>query len=312
MRGSQFGYLAVQANADSLLSVVNQVRLILTLVFTAAALLTLLVGTATASRLTRPIEGLVRSMRVVSAGNLQHRASVTSKDEIGYLAQAFNEMTASLEEKTKALEATSFASVEALARAIDARDPYTYGHSARVSRLSFEIAREMGLPSDQLSTLSRAALLHDIGKIGVEDRVLRKPGPLTKREVTAMRAHPVIGYEMLKGLHFLEPSLSGVRHHHEHWDGSGYPDGLSGADIPLAVRILTVADALDALTSDRPYRSAMTFSAAVATIEAGVGIQFDPAVIRALRAHGAAIAALLTVMGKSRAMPSDLLKEPAI
>jgi HD-GYP domain-containing protein (c-di-GMP phosphodiesterase class II) len=170
----------------------------------------------------------------------------------------------------------------------------------------------MGLPSDQLSALGRAALLHDIGKIGVEDRVLRKPGPLTKREVIAMRAHPVIGYEMLKGLHFLESSLSGIRHHHEHWDGSGYPDGLKGEHIPAAVRILTVADALDALTSDRPYRTAMSFSAAVATIEAGAGIQFDPAVIRALRSHGAAIASLLTVMGKPEAVSLDLLKEPAI
>ena len=309
MRGERQGYLGVGLPADRTVDTVFRLRLLLMAVFAGTALLVLGVGGLLARRITRPLEELVKSM---VAGDLSHRAPVGPADEIGYLTSSFNEMTASLEEKTKALEATSFASVEALARAIDARDPYTYGHSARVSRLSFEIAREMGLPSDQLSTLSRAALLHDIGKIGVEDRVLRKPGPLTKREVTAMRAHPVIGYEMLKGLHFLEPSLSGVRHHHEHWDGSGYPDGLSGADIPLAVRILTVADALDALTSDRPYRSAMTFSAAVATIEAGVGIQFDPAVIRALRAHGAAIAALLTVMGKSRAMPSDLLKEPAI
>jgi HD-GYP domain-containing protein (c-di-GMP phosphodiesterase class II) len=117
---------------------------------------------------------------------------------------------------------------------------------------------------------------------------------------------------MLKGLHFLESSLGGIRHHHEHWDGSGYPDGLRGDDIPKAVRILTVADALDALTSDRPYRAAMSFSSAVATIEAEAGIQFDPAVIRAVRSHSAAIAALLTVMGKPRAMPSDMVKEPAI
>jgi HD-GYP domain-containing protein (c-di-GMP phosphodiesterase class II) len=110
----------------------------------------------------------------------------------------------------------------------------------------------------------------------------------------------------------MESSLGGIRHHHEHWDGSGYPDGLGGEDIPLAVRILTVADALDALTSDRPYRSAMSFSAAIATLESGAGIQFDPAVIRALRVHGAAIAALLTVMGKPRAMPSRMVKESAI
>ena len=196
MRGGEFGYLAVQANADSLLSLVNQIRLILTLVFTAAALLTLLVGTATASRLTRPIEGLVRSMRVVSAGNLRHRASVTSKDEIGYLAQAFNEMTASLEEKTATLEETTFASMEALARAIDARDPSTFGHSARVAAVSIEIADEMQLPVRERESLRRAALLHDIGKIGVQDRVLRKPGPLNDAEMGEMREHSRIGHDI--------------------------------------------------------------------------------------------------------------------
>jgi putative nucleotidyltransferase with HDIG domain len=308
MRGERFGYLGVGVPADGVVDNVFRLRVVLLFVVAGTALLVLVLGGLLARRITRPLEQLVSS--IVAAGD--QRTPTGPADEIGYLTSSFNQMTASLEEKTKALEATSFASVEALARAIDARDPYTYGHSARVARLSFEIAREVGLPPHALATLGRAALLHDIGKIGVEDRVLRKPGPLTKREVIAMRAHPVIGYEMLKGLQFLESSLRGIRHHHEHWDGTGYPDGLRGDDIPLAVRILTVADALDALTSDRPYRAAMSFSAAVATIEAGAGIQFDPAVIRALRSHSAAIAALLAMMGKARALPLDLLKEPAI
>jgi putative nucleotidyltransferase with HDIG domain len=299
MRGSQFGYLAVQANADSLLSVVNQVRLILTLVFTAAALLTLLVGTATASRLTRPIEGLVRSMRVVSAGNLQHRASVTSKDEIGYLAQAFNEMTASLEEKTAALEETAFASMEALARAIDARDPSTFGHSARVAAVSIEIADEMQLPVKERESLRRAALLHDIGKIGVQDSVLRKPGPLNDAEMDEMREHSRIGHDMLQGLRFLRPSLPGILHHHERWDGGGYPSGLSGTGIPLLVRIIAVADVFDALTSDRPYRQGLSFEAAAAAIRRDAGMKFDPDVVSAFMARRPVIEALLGNMGKT-------------
>ena len=299
MRGSQFGYLAVQANADSLLSVVNQVRLILTLVFTAAALLTLLVGTATASRLTRPIEGLVRSMRVVSAGNLQHRASITSKDEIGYLAQAFNEMTASLEEKTAALEETTFASMEALARAIDARDPSTFGHSARVAAVSIEIADEMQLPVKERESLRRAALLHDIGKIGVEDRVLRKPGPLNDAEMDEMREHSRIGHDMLEGLRFLRPSLPGILYHHERWDGAGYPAGLTGTAIPLLVRIITVADVFDALTSDRPYRHGLSFEAASAAIGHDAGMKFDPDVVSAFMARRPVIEALLRKMGKT-------------
>jgi len=312
MRGGRFGYLGVGLPADRVVDNVLTLRIVFLLVFVGTALVVLVVGGLLARRISQPLERLVSSMRMVAAGDLSYRTPAGPADEIGYLTISFNEMAASLEEKTKALETTSFASIEALARAIDARDPYTYGHSARVARLSFEIADEMGLPPDQLMALSRAALLHDIGKIGVEDRVLRKPGPLDPRETAAMREHPVIGYEMLKGLHFLESSLDGVRHHHEHWDGSGYPDGVKGEDIPLAVRILTVADALDALTSDRPYRVAMSFPEAVRRIETGAGNQFDPAVIRALRSRSAAIAALLLVMGKPHAVPLEVLKEPAV
>ncbi len=297
MRGSQFGYLAVQANADSLLSTAKQVRVILTLVFTAAALLTLLVGSATASLLTRPIERLVRSMRVVSAGNLQHRANIASRDEIGYLAHAFNEMTASLEEKTAALEETTFASMEALARAIDARDPSTFGHSARVAAVSIEIAQEMQLPVRERESLRRAALLHDIGKIGVQDRVLRKPGPLNDAEMDEMREHSRIGHDMLEGLRFLRPSLPGILHHHERWDGGGYPTGLMGTAIPLLVRIITVADVFDALTSDRPYRQGLSFEAAIDAIRDDAGRKFDPQVVAAFMTRRPAIEALVRRMG---------------
>ena len=296
MRGSQFGFLAMQANADWLVSAAAQVRLILTLVFTAAALLTLLVGTATASRLTRPIELLVRSMRAVSAGDLQQRATIASTDEIGYLARTFNEMTASLEEKTAALEETTFASIEALARAIDARDPSTFGHSARVAAVSLEIADAMQLPTADREALRRGALLHDIGKIGVEDRVLRKPGPLTEWERDEMREHARIGYDMLKGLPFLQPSLPGVLHHHERWDANGYPSGLGGAAIPMLVRILAVADVFDALISDRPYRQGLSVEAASAAIWNEAGRQFDPDVVTAFLACRPAIEAVLRNM----------------
>ena len=298
IHGSQFGFLALTADADSLLSLVAQQRLILTLVFTAAALLTLLVGTVTASLLTRPVELLVRSMRAVSAGDLQHRATVVSQDEIGYLARTFNEMTASLEEKTAALEETTFASMEALARAIDARDPTTFGHSARVAAVSLEIADAMGLSAKDREALRRASLLHDIGKIGVEDKVLRKPGPLSAAEADDMREHPRIGYEMLKGLRFLQPSLAGVLYHHERWDGAGYPTGLTGKAIPLPVRILAVADVFDALTSDRPYREGLSFEAATAAIRIEAGLQFDPDVVTAFLTRRPAIETILRQSGR--------------
>ncbi len=298
IHGSQFGFLAMAADADSLLSLVAQQRLILTLVFTAAALLTLLVGTVTASRLTRPIELLVRSMRAVSAGDLHHRATVVSQDEIGYLARTFNEMTASLEEKTAALEETTFASMEALARAIDARDPTTSGHSARVAAVSLEIADAMRIPAKDREALRRAALLHDIGKIGVEDKVLRKPGPLSEAEADDMREHPRIGFDMLKGLRFLQASLPGVLYHHERWDGAGYPTGLRGKAIPLPVRILAVADVFDALTSDRPYREGLNFEAATAAIRIEAGLQFDPDVVTAFLIRRPAIEDILRRSGR--------------
>ena len=296
MRGTSLGYLAVQASADQLESSIVQVRLILTIVFTAAGLLTLLVGGVTASLLTRPIDLLVRSMRLISAGDLHHRAAVTSKDEVGFLAQTFNEMAASLESTTVELEATYFASMEALARAIDARDPSTFGHSERVAAISVQIADEMGVSGADREALRRGALLHDIGKIGIEDRVLRKPGPLSAEEASDMQEHPRIGHEMLKGLRFLEPSLPGVLHHHERWDGGGYPVGLSGPQIPLAVRILTVADVFDAMTSDRPYRAELSVEAATRAIRHDAGIRFDPEVVSAFLKRRDGIVSILQKM----------------
>ncbi len=298
MRETTLGYLAIQASTDELDASVLQVRLILTLVFTAAALLTLLVGGVTASLLTRPVDMLVRSMQQISAGDMHHRASVKSRDEIGFLAQTFNEMASSLEEKTAALEETYFTSMEALARAIDARDPSTYGHSSRVAAISVQIAEEMGLSTVDREALRRGALLHDIGKIGIEDRVLRKPGPLSAEETHDMQEHPRIGHDMLKGLRFLAPSLAGVLHHHERWDGGGYPYGLSRDQIPAAVRILTVADVFDAMTTDRPYRTAMAVDVAVAAIRHDAGIRFDPEVVTAFLRRKDAILAMLQTMGK--------------
>jgi len=234
----------------------------------------------------------VASMGAVAAGDLAQRAPAGPADEIGYLGQVFNVMTAGLQEKTQALEDTYFAAIEALARAIDARDPYTYGHSARVAAFSLEIADELGFPKDKREGLRRAALLHDIGKIGIEDHILRKAGALNYVEAKQMRQHPVIGHQMLKDVPFLHSSLSGIRHHHERWDGTGYPDTLGGESIPLQVRILSIADVFDALTSDRPYRDAMSIVEAMDLITREAGRQFDPAVVAAFTARAEGIIAL--------------------
>jgi len=300
LRGGRLGFLAVELSADQLESSAAQVRILLTLAFTVAALITLLIGSTIASSITGPLAILVAAMRRVSAGDLRQRAVVGSSDEIGYLARTFNEMTTGLEEKSRQLEDTYFSSIEALARAIDARDPHTFGHSSRVAAISMEIAGAMHLPAEEREALSRGALLHDIGKIGIADRVLRKPARLDEEEAGRMREHPRIGHDMLKGLRFLEPALPGVRHHHERWDGGGYPDALLGEQIPLGVRILTVADVFDALTSDRPYRRGLSVQQATGLIVGESGAQFDPGVVEAFLACRDDIVRVLERMGKAK------------
>jgi putative nucleotidyltransferase with HDIG domain len=299
LRNAQLGYLAVALRSDAVEAAVTQIRVILVTMFVLAGIITLVLGSLLARRITRPIDDLVTSTQRVSGGDLAHRAAIQSSDEIGYLAASFNTMTSHLQDSARALEESYFASIEALARAIDARDPNTFGHSTRVAAVSMQVAEAMPLSAADRSALRRAALLHDIGKIGVEDRILRKPGPLTDEEWEVMRQHPVIGYKMLGGLRFLEPSLPGVLHHHERWDGTGYPSGLKSDVIPVYVRILSLADALDAMTSDRPYRGALSFEVAEQEISKLAGVQFDPAVVDAFRAQAMNIAPLL--MGKPRA-----------
>ena len=298
MRGAQLGYLAAAVPADDLSGSLNAIRLVLVALFGAIALGTILIGLALADRITRPIDQLVASMRVVSAGDYSRRVQVESPDEIGYLATTFNEMSAALQEQIRARDEAYFRNLEALARVIDARDPYTFEHSARVAAISLELAKGMNLAETDLVVLRRAGLLHDVGKIGVSDKILAKTAPLNDEEWASIRRHPVIGYEMLKDVPFLQPSLDPIRHHHERWDGEGYPDGLKGASISQLARIVTLADAFDAMTSDRPYRKGFSFEFAARTMVSEAGRQFDPAVVDAFKARKAEIFARLEEMGK--------------
>lgn len=181
----------------------------------------------------------------------------------------------------QALAAAYDQTLEALASALDTRDRDTQGHSRRVVQYAMRIAREIGLPEDQWPDLQRGALLHDIGKIGVPDAILRKPGPLDDDEWKIMRRHPAYGRDMLDGIPFLQAPCQVVYAHQERYDGSGYPQGLVGEDIPLGARIFAVADAFDAITSDRPYRNAADIEEARARIRQASGAQFDPRVVEA-------------------------------
>jgi len=172
------------------------------------------------------------------------------------------------------------ATLEALLAVLDTRDTETEGHSERVAAYTMLIAHQLGLPKEELPHIERGALLHDIGKIGVPDHILYKPGPLTPDEWEIMRQHPVIGYRMCMKVGMLHPAAPIVLHHHERWDGKGYPHGLSGEEIPLGARIFAIADTLDAMTSNRPYRKALSFAQAREEIERCAGTQFDPELVK--------------------------------
>lgn len=175
-----------------------------------------------------------------------------------------------------------FGSVSALSQAIDAKDGFTRGHADRVSRIAGAIAREMGLPEKTIEQIELAGLLHDIGKIGVEDRILMKPARLDPDETELMRRHPIYGASILEPSAALRPLVPLVLHHHENFDGSGYPENLKGDEIPQGSRIIIVADAYEAMTSDRIYRKAIGHDKAIEQLNKYKGIQFDPAVVRAL------------------------------
>jgi HD-GYP domain-containing protein (c-di-GMP phosphodiesterase class II) len=222
--------------------------------------------------------------REISARKIQ----ISSRTEIGELAETFNKMTDDLElyiqqirkagEENKAL---FLGTIRALAAAVDEKDPYTRGHSDRVTKYSVIIARALDLDERTVETISISALLHDVGKIGIDDKILKKPGFLTPEEFEIMKQHPVKGFNIMKTIEQMRNVLPGLRSHHEQWDGNGYPDRLKGEEIPLIARIIAVADTLDAMTTNRPYQQALTFEFAVEKINKNVAIKYDKNVVAA-------------------------------
>jgi putative two-component system response regulator len=189
------------------------------------------------------------------------------------------ERTKELEESYAALKVANRQALFGLAEAIEAKDPYTKGHCGRVAAYSLVLAKEAGYPADGLETLEFGAFLHDIGKIGIRDAVLLKPGPLDDAEWQHMREHPVKGYDIAMNIAMLHPIMPAVRNHHERWDGSGYPDKMIGEDIPLVARIVAIADAYDAMATDRPYKAALPLDECEAVLRKTAGKMYDPELI---------------------------------
>jgi HD-GYP domain-containing protein (c-di-GMP phosphodiesterase class II) len=194
---------------------------------------------------------------------------------VGTGSRTIRRQQSQLEAYTSELEKSYAETIRSLASTIDARDSQTEMHSERVTRLALALGRYVGLSDPELQSLSNGAQLHDIGKIGIPDVILLKRAGLTDDEWALMRRHPMIGYDMLKDVGFLGEALPVIRHHHERWDGGGYPDGLSGEEIPVVARIFAIVDAFDAITSDRTYRRGSTVTEALARIESDAGTHFD-------------------------------------
>jgi putative nucleotidyltransferase with HDIG domain len=275
-----------EARADAGVTELNQQALAFVSV---VVLVAILFGYFFAVGISTPIRSLAASTRAISRGEFHQRTPVRGAAEISELAENFNLMASDIEEYIERLKEAAeenrelfIGSIRMLAAAIDEKDPYTRGHSGRVAKYSTIIAQEMKLSPDALDKLKIAALLHDVGKIGVDDRVLKKPGSLTPEEFEIMKTHTTKGANIMRPVSQLKDMLPGIELHHEHMDGRGYPYGLTGPQIPQMARIIGVADTLDAMTTNRPYQTAMDLDYALGRIKALAGSKFDEAIVIAL------------------------------
>src|SRR5579862_2062788 len=289
-----------EARDDAGVRELNAQALTFVLVVTAAAVI---LGYLFAVGISTPIRALAASTLAISRGEFHERAPVRGAAEISELAQTFNNMAGDIEEFIVQLRQAAeenrelfLGSIRMLAAAIDEKDPYTRGHSDRVAKYSLMIGQQLELPAKELDRLRISALLHDVGKIGVDDRVLKKPGALTAEEFQIMKQHPSKGANIMRPVAQLKDVLPGIELHHEHVDGKGYPYGLKGEDIPMMARIIAVSDTLDAITTNRPYQSAMEIDEALRIIRKVAGSKFDLTVVEALEA--------VVQSGKLRLAPS--------
>jgi HD-GYP domain-containing protein (c-di-GMP phosphodiesterase class II) len=244
-----------------------------------------------ARRITSPLQVLAQSSRAIARGDFSQRVHLKTRTEIGELATTFNTMSEELEQFVEDLKRAAeenknlfMGSIQMLAGAVDEKDPYTRGHSDRVTKYSLMIAKEMGMDPEFLEVLRISAQLHDVGKIGIEDRILKKPGTLTPEEFEIMKTHTTKGANILRPVPQLREMLPGIELHHEALNGRGYPYGLKGDEIPLLARVIAVADTFDALTTNRPYQQAHDPVEALRIIQNLSGQRLDPKAVAALLA----------------------------
>jgi len=285
-KSKQIGTVVIRMNKSSLIEAKGRVRRQILGGLAAVLAVTILSIIAMSSLITRPIQELAKGVEQMKEGKQTVPLTVYSRDELGALTASFNEMTelisnqrAELGNYSRELEQAYIATVKVLSAAIDARDPYTHGHSTRVAVLSLKMGKAIGLSKRELEDLEIACLFHDVGKMRTPDHLLFKEGRFNRDEHHEIMRHTEDGAQILSRAAFLHKYIPAVKHHHEWYNGNGYPDGLSGEDIPLHAAIISVADAFDAMTSMRPYRVSRSQEEAIKEISRCSGSQFDPRLV---------------------------------
>lgn len=292
----QWAVIVQRKVSDAYLSV-DQMRSYTRWLGLAVILLSLGIAVAAAKSITRPLDSLTETARAIAQRDFNRRADVGSQiAEVAEVAEVLNSATAEIQQhigdlrmaldenllKSEENRQLFIDAIQMIAAAVDAKDPYTKGHSKRVSEYSVVLATELGLDPEEVEKIKISATLHDVGKIGIEDRVLKKPGVLTSDEFDHMKKHPVMGYEIVRQVKQLATMLPGIRSHHEALNGKGYPDGLVGDQIPYMVRIISVADTFDAVTTDRPYQAGLDFAAGLGILRKHAGTRYDPLIVDAM------------------------------
>jgi putative nucleotidyltransferase with HDIG domain len=282
VRGNhELGVLGVALSQNPILQASIASRWQIFILVLSALVLVILIGVNLANAITRPLLQLVQASVRVAKGDLGVRINMRTNDEISTLTDSFNSMVDNLHRSRRELLNAYDNTLEGWVRALELRDKETQGHSERVIELTLKLADSMGIHGEALTNLRRGALLHDIGKMGVPDAILHKEERLSGEEMAVIRNHPQLGYDMLKDIDYLQPALEIPYCHHERWDGTGYPRGLKGNEIPLAARIFAIVDVWDAMTNDRPYRKAIPEDEVISHLVAQSGRHFDPEIVEA-------------------------------
>lgn len=273
------GVIGVSLGESFIISTTTTTRFQIIVLGATTLLLVLFFGVSVSLLLTKPIMALVRAAKKVSSGDYKVKVEPTSRDEIALLSRTFNEMIESINDSRLMILNSYDNTLEGWSKALELRDHETSGHSQRVTNLMKSMMDSLGIDGETKVNYQRGVLLHDIGKMGIPDSILNKPGPLDENERKIIQQHPTYAIEMLKNIEFLKPSLSIPYAHHERWDGTGYPLGLKGEEIPLEARIFAIVDVWDAITSDRPYHKSMSKEEAIQTIRNGSGTLFEPKLV---------------------------------